>query len=141
MKKYGISALIYTVLAMIGGVFFREFTKGFDFNGKTTLSIVHSHYFILGLFFFLLLLILEKVFSFSNKKTNYIFITYHIGLNLTCIMFIVRGILQVLNTSLSKGMNMMISGIAGIGHIILGLSLILYVIQIVIPIIKTKQEA
>lgn len=141
MKKYAISAFIYTILATIGGVFYREFTKAFDFTGRTTLGFVHTHYLALGLLFFLLLLILEKLFSFSNKKTKYLFISYHIGLNLTCIMLIVRGIFQVLQTSLSNGMNQMISGIAGIGHIILGVSLILFILQIMISIIHAEKKA
>ena len=36
MKKYANSALVYAVLAMVGGVFFREFTKFNAFDGATT---------------------------------------------------------------------------------------------------------
>ena len=43
MKRYINSALLYAVLAMAGGVFYREFTKFNDFTGKTTLSVVHTH--------------------------------------------------------------------------------------------------
>lgn len=136
MKKYAISSLVYAILAAVGGVFYREFTKGFAFTGKTTLGVVHTHYFALGMIFFLLLLLLEKSFAFSNKKTNYLFISYHVGLNLTAIMFFVRGILQVLNTSMTNGMDMMISGI---GHIILGVTLILILVQIVMTVIKSKK--
>ena len=50
----------YAILAMIGGVFFREFTKFFSFDGATTLAFVHTHYFALGMIMFLLLLVLEK---------------------------------------------------------------------------------
>ena len=139
MKKYAISSLVYAILAAVGGVFYREFTKGFAFTGKTTLGVVHTHYVALGMIFFLLLLLLEKSFAFSNKKTNYLFISYHVGLNLTAIMFFVRGILQVLNTSMTNGMDMMISGIAGIGHIILGVTLILILVQIVMTVIKSKK--
>ena len=38
MKKYANSALIYAILAMVGGVFFREFTKFNGFEGATTLA-------------------------------------------------------------------------------------------------------
>mgnify|MGYP000689074351 CR=1 FL=1 len=34
MKKYANSALIYAILAMVGGVFFREFTKFNGFEGQ-----------------------------------------------------------------------------------------------------------
>ena len=39
-----------------------------------------------------------------------------------------RGVLQVLGTSVSSGMNAAISGIAGIGHILLGVGLIILMV-------------
>ena len=42
----------------------------------------------------------------------------------------VRGVTQVLGTALSSGMSAAISGIAGIGHILLGVSLTLLLVQI-----------
>lgn len=55
---------------------------------------------------------------------------YHIGLNLTAVMFVVRGVTQVLGTALSSGMSAAISDMAGIGHILLGVSLILLLLQV-----------
>ena len=49
MKRYINYSIIYTVLAMIGGVFYREFTKMNDYTSWSTLSVVHTHYFILGI--------------------------------------------------------------------------------------------
>lgn len=130
MKRYMNTAVIYAVLAMIGGVFYREFTKFQGYTGKTTLSVVHTHYFMLGTFLFLMLLLLEKSFSFTEKKTKMNLLFYHIGLNLTCVMFMVRGVTQTLEVDLSKAMNAAISGIAGIGHILLGISLVFLLLQI-----------
>ena len=112
-----------------GGVFYREFTKFNGFAGKTALSVVHTHYFLLGMVFFLLLL-LEKNFSFTGPKTGRILAVYHAGLNLTAVMFLVRGVLQVLGTPLSAGVTAAISGVAGIGHILLGVSLVLVLLQL-----------
>ena len=139
MKKYYLSSIVYALLALVGGVFYREFTKGFSFTGQTTLSVVHVHYFVLGTIFFLVMLLLEKSFSFTNKKINIAFILYHVGLNLTCIMFLVRGILQVTNQSLTTGIDAMVSGFAGIGHIILGLSLVLVLVFIYQNVFKKKK--
>lgn len=130
MKRYMNLALLYAVLAMVGGVFYREFTKFNGFTGKTTLGVVHTHYFLLGMVFFLLLLMLEKNFSFTGAKTGRVLIAYQVGLNLTAVMFVVRGITQVLGTALSSGMSAAISGIAGIGHILLGVSLVLLLLQV-----------
>lgn len=136
MKRYMNTAIFYAVLAMAGGVFYREFTKFMGFSGKTALSVVHTHYFVLGMFFFLIMLLLEKNFSFTGKKTNRMLLVYHTGLNLTGMMFAVRGITQVLEVNLSKGMNAAISGMAGIGHILLGISLVFLLLQIKKGVIK-----
>ena len=129
-KRYMNISLIYSILAMVGGVFYREFTKFNGFEGKTALGVVHTHYFMLGVVFFLLLLVLEKNFGFSTAKSGKVLAVYHVGLNLTCIMFLVRGILQVLGTQLTKGASAAISGVAGIGHILLGVSLVLALLQV-----------
>ena len=130
MKRYMNAALVYAVLAMAGGVFYREFTKFVGFTGETTLSVVHTHYFMLGMALFLLLLLLEKSVSFTTAKTGRVLIVYHVGLNLTAVMFLVRGVTQALGTALSSGMDAAISGVAGIGHILLGVSLVLLLLQV-----------
>lgn len=130
MKRYMNSALLYAILAMAGGVFYREFTKFSGFIAQTTLSVVHTHYFLLGLVFFLLLLVLEKNLSFTGEKTGRVLAVYHIGLNLTAVMLVVRGVTQVMGTNLSRGADAAISGMAGIGHILLGVSLVLLLLQI-----------
>ena len=138
MKRYVNLTLLYAVLAMVGGVFYREFAKFNGFTDKTTLGVVHTHYFLLGMVFFLLLLLLEKNFSFTGAKTGRILVAYQIGLNLTAVMFVVRGVTQVLGTALSSGMSAAISGIAGIGHILLGVSLVLLLVQIRCSVMTAK---
>ena len=130
MKKYVNLTLVYAILARSGGVFYREFTKFNDSTGRTALGVVHTHYFMLGMVFFLLLLLLEKNFSFTAAKTGRVLAVYQIGLNLTAVMFVIRGVVQVLGMELSSGMDAAISGMAGIGHILLGVSLILLLVQI-----------
>ena len=67
-RKYLSTAFIYAVIAMVWGVFYREFTKFAGFSGKTALSVIHVHYFALGMIFFLLLALLAKHFAFSAGK-------------------------------------------------------------------------
>ena len=130
MKKYANSALFYAIAAMVFGVFYREFTKFMGFTGETALSVMHTHYFMLGMVMFLLMLLLEKQFAFTNGKTGRVLLVYHAGLNLTGAMFLIRGVMQVQGTPLSSGMNAAISGMAGIGHILLGVSMVLLLVQI-----------
>ncbi len=124
MKRYINYAIVYAVLALVGGVFYREFTKMNDYTAWTTLSVVHTHYFILGMMFFL---ILGLVLMNMNLKINRAVLFYNIGLNLTVIMLVVRGIVQVLDLNVVSAI---ISGVAGISHTILGVSLILILLDI-----------
>lgn len=123
MKRYIDYSIVYTVSAMIGGVFYREFTKLNDYTAWTTLSVVHTHYFILGMMFFLILGLVSMNINLKNNRAVFF---YNVGLNLTAIMLVVRGIVQVLGF---KVVLALISGIAGIGHIVLGVSLILILLD------------
>lgn len=62
-----------------------------------------------------------------NFKSNRAVLFYNIGLNLTAIMLVVRGIVQILDLNVVSAA---ISGIASIGPIILGVSLILILLDI-----------
>lgn len=52
MKRYINYSIVYTVLALVGGVFYRVFTKLNDYIAWTTFSVVHTQYFTLGMMFF-----------------------------------------------------------------------------------------
>ncbi len=133
VKRYANLAFLYAILAMVFGVFYREFTKMIGFTGpKTNLSVMHAHYLMLGMFFFLVILILEKLYAPSEQKLNKpFFICYNIGINITAIGFFARGLTQVLYPdTLSKGLSAAISGIAGIGHVLLGVGIVLYFIAL-----------
>lgn len=124
MKRYLNYSIVYAVLALVGGVFYREFTKMNDYTAWTTLSVVHTHYFILGMMFFLI----PGLISMNiNLKINRAVLFYNIGLNSTAIMLVVRSIAQVLDLNVVSAI---ISGIAGVGHIILGISLMLILFDI-----------
>ena len=126
MKKYLNFSLIYAVAAMAGGVFYREFTKFNGFTGVTALGKVHVHLFVLGMLVFLLVALFAGRMDLAGQKTFRLFLRlYNIGLPLTAVMMAVRGVTQVLGLSLSRGASASISGIAGIGHILTGVGLVL----------------
>ena len=126
MKKYINYAFSYAVSAMIGGVFYREFTKLNGFVGKTTLGIVHVHLFVLGTILILLLGIFCALTNLEEiKQFKTFWRLYNLALPFMVIMFIVRGIVQVLGIELAKGPNAAISGIAGISHILVAIALVM----------------
>lgn len=56
MKRLMNTSIVYGVLALVGGVFYCEFTKLNGFTGFTILSVVHTHYLILGISMVLVLI-------------------------------------------------------------------------------------
>ncbi len=130
IKRCADRALAYAVTAMACGVFYREFTKFSHFTGQTRLAVLHTHYFLLGMFFFLVLMLAEKAFSFSGQNTGRVLAVYQAGLNITGLGFLMRGLTQVLGTPLSRAMDASVSGIAGIGHILMGVCMILLLLEI-----------
>jgi hypothetical protein len=125
MKKILNTSFAYAIAGLFAGVYYREMTKFLEFKGVTQLSFVHTHLFALGMLFFLIVLALEKSFSFTtSKKYRLFYRLYNSGLILTALMFITRGTLQVLETPLSSGVNASISGIAGIGHILIATGIV-----------------
>ena len=52
--------------------------------------------------------------------------TYNTGLILTVLLLGIRGCLEVVGTSLSVRGNLVISGLAGVGHILLGGGIVLF---------------
>lgn len=120
------TAGVYAILAMVGGVFYREFTKFNGFSGRTTLGFVHTHLFLLGMIFFLIVALFQfHVDLVGQKRFGLFFGIYNVGVGIAVLMLIARGIVQVLGMELGKGANASISGIAGIGHICIGIGMIL----------------
>ncbi len=131
MKKYLNISLIYAIAAMIGGVFYREFTKFNNFTEVTALGKVHTHLFLLGMVVFLLVALFAAHYDLESIKAFRIFMCiYNIGVSLTAVMMAVRGVTQVLGTVLSTGASASISGIAGIGHILTGTGIVLLLLSL-----------
>jgi Protein of unknown function (DUF2871) len=124
MKKYFNFATFYLVLGLVMGVFYREFTKINGFAGKTVLSVAHTHALTLGFIFFILVLLLEKNFQLSKvKHFPKWMIFYNISLIYVLATFVARGVMQVLGTDFAG-----LSHIAGLGHAMLGVAMIWFVV-------------
>ena len=131
MKKYLNLSLVYAVAAMAGGVFYREFTKLNGFSDVTALGKVHTHLFLLGTVVFMLVALFAAQGDLMKQKTFRVFLrVYNVGVPLTAVMMAVRGVTQVLGMSLSAGASASISGIAGIGHILTGVGIILLLVSL-----------
>ncbi len=66
----------------------------------------------------------------EQKRFGLFFGIYNAGIAVTVVMLIVRGIAQVRALELSRAMDAAISGIAGLGHIMTGVGIILYFVML-----------
>lgn len=131
MKKYLNYSMAYAIAAMAGGVFYREFTKWNGFTGNTMLGKVHAHLFFLGMLVFILVSLFDRAGELDKYKSFRVFMKlYNIGLPITAIMMVFRGITQVLAISMSGGLDAAISGVAGIGHILVGAGIVLLLVSL-----------
>lgn len=124
MKKMINTAFAYLIAGLLSGVIFREFTRFANYTGYSQINVIHTHTLMLGMFMFIVVgLFFIKFDLAQDKRFNRFYITYNLGLILTIIMMAVRGTTQILAYDLSKGLNAAISGMSGIGHIIMTVGL------------------
>lgn len=136
MKKTLKKAIIFTIIGLVLGVYFREFTKwnGFVEDGAliapTSLSFMQTHMLTLGTVMTLLFgtILNQQGLGLQSLGKRWVF--YEIGVYLTVLMMFIRGNIQVLNINLSNALDASISGLAGLSHIILGVSFILILLKL-----------
>lgn len=133
-------SIVFGILGLISGVFYREFTKFFSYENITSLNFMHFHLIVLGSIFYLVLFAISKNFEDINK-IKLPLIIYNVGLAWTVVSFAVRGIYTITSNGATLFPDAALSGIAGIGHILLGVGFI-YVLLIIskIYIVNNKHE-
>ncbi len=117
-------SFVYLIFGLAGGVFFREFTKFYNSSIPTPLSGIHGHLLILGfismLVIFGLSLILREKNPQLTAKLKRPLSVWHIGLLVSVVMMLMRGIMEVLGAPARGIPEAAVSGLAGLGHIVLG---------------------
>jgi len=124
MRRLFVAALVYMIVGVSSGLFYRELTKhtGFPEGQFTQLSVAHTHLLTLGFIVLLIVLALDKLFALSRSKLfGWFFWIYNVGLVITAAMLIWHGVLTVLGQQSTA----MIAGIAGIGHTLLTAAMVL----------------
>ncbi|MFG2822365.1 DUF2871 domain-containing protein [Kitasatospora sp. NPDC048365] len=122
MRKSYYAAHTYMILGLISGLYYRELTRANHFEGDTQLSVVHTHLLALGMLGFLIVLALDKQFGLSGHRLfSWFFWCYNAGIAITVGTMTVKGTLTVLGHQVSEA----VSGIAGLGHIVLTVGLVL----------------
>ena len=139
MKKYINLAFIYTILALVAGVFYREFTKFYNYDGATSLSVIHTHLLALGMLFFLITAVFQHIVNIEEGFRYKVFmVAYNVGLVMTVLMLFLRGLTEVLEVSVSSSLDAGISGFAGLGHMILSIGLVFYFLNLLYKLKNNK---
>jgi nitric oxide reductase large subunit len=137
VKKLYYAALAYTILGLAGGLFYRTFTHANNFTGDTQLAVVHTHFLVLGMVFFLGVMLFERAFKLSQSKLfNWFFWPYNVGLIWTAGFLTFNG----MNTVLGNTTSAAVAGISGIGHILLTIGLILFFVCLRPFLVGTQEE-
>ncbi|MFE4456324.1 DUF2871 domain-containing protein [Nocardia tengchongensis] len=137
MKRLYYAATLYTVLGLLSGLFYRDFTKSHSFTGKTELAITHTHLLSLGTLFFLIVLALDKQFALSSQRIyGWFFWTYNTGVlwSVTCMTLI--GIRTVEGQSESG----VLAHLSGGGHILLTVGFALFFVCLYRPVTTRQVE-
>ena len=125
MRKIYYAAATYLGLGLVAGVFYREWTRFFDAVEQSQLNTLHTHLLVLGTFFFLIVLALEKLFRLSaHKSFNAWFIVHNVALVWTIGFMVANGIVHTMGNGEAWGP--MWSGMAGLGHILLTIAFIMF---------------
>lgn len=123
MEKLWRASFFYLIAGLLSGIYFREMTKIYDFQGFTQLGVVHTHLLVLGMLFFLIVMLFEKNFHLTHQKSYRAFFgTYNSGLGIMILMLLVNGTRTVLGQEITP----MFAGIAGLGHIIITIGFIFF---------------
>lgn len=126
----GIS-FVTLIMGLISGVFYRELTRFYNYENHTHLVKLHSHILVLGFIFCLTLYFITKNYPLNKLcKLKKPLFTYLIGLLLTIVSMTIIGIFEIVGNN-TKDINISsLSGISGLGHIILSIGIIWMIITI-----------
>ncbi|WP_158589246.1 DUF2871 family protein [Atopobacter sp. AH10] len=117
----------YFLLAMASGVFYREMTKWMRFSSPTALGKVHGHLFLLGTGVFLFLFLLNQQVDLSQHHLfDRTMIFYQLSLLLLALCMTLRGLAAVMAFPMSPAMDSGLSGLAGLSHLAIFISSLLW---------------
>lgn len=112
MKRILQLSLSFSILGLLFGIFYREFTKFTGFEEETVLSVLHTHTFILAVIVPLLLSLIASHLKQNLETLKSAFWTYYLGYGITITAMVIRGISEVQAWKLSSAQEHCISGLA-----------------------------
>lgn len=130
-KKLFNQGFVFMIVGIVAGAFYREFTKFIGFEGVTSMSLVHTHLIATGAIIAFLFSVILKAYDIKeSKKLEQAWLLYFIGVIGNAAIMFIRGLLTVIDFDMTRMINMSLSGVAGIVHILLTIGIIWFMLQI-----------
>ncbi|MDO4773208.1 MAG: DUF2871 family protein [Bacillota bacterium] len=119
------SSFAFLIMGLLGGVFYREFTKFYAYEAPGHLGKLHAHSLVLGFVGLLVLYLLLRSYA-PNLLQGFRrpLRIYTAGLTLTLVSMLLIGINEVVSTGQSLVKQAALDGISGLGHITLSVGLV-----------------
>lgn len=119
------------IMGLTGGVFYREFTKFYQFTGPGHLGKLHVHTLVLGFVIMTLIYLLSRGFNQQQlKKLKKPIYTFEAGLIFTVINMMLLGMYEVVGAGQGTINRSAADGLSGMGHIILAVGLVMTFVRI-----------
>lgn len=127
MRRLLYTSFTFAILGVLSGLYYREFSKAYEMfdRSATQLPLVHTHFLVLGFIVLLIVFTLEKVFRLSHiapKLSGWFYWIWTVGVVVSGGMMVVKGTMAIQGLDDSSPA---LAGIAGLGHILLTVGLIL----------------
>ena len=135
------TSFTFAIVGVFSGLFYRELTKANDFTDRsaTQLPLVHTHFLVLGFIVLLIVMVLERVLHVSAaapKLFTWFFWIWTVGVAITGGMMLVKGTLAVKGSDVSSPA---LSGIAGLGHMLLTAGVVLLFLALRKAVLSAQQ--
>lgn len=131
-KNLLVISFSFLIMGLLGGVFYREFTKIYDFTDPGHLGKIHVHTLVLGFITLLILYAIVKNYSEEQirvlKKPVHIYIA---GLIFTLASMALIGIYEVVSMGQEVVKQAALDGISGLGHIVLSVGLVWILLTVI----------
>lgn len=124
-------AISFLIMGLISGVFYREFVKYYKWQGLISLSFIHVHLLTLGFMMLVLVYMLVKILRIDIIKLKRPIKLYLSGLVLTIVCMLVKGIYEITSAGADLFPRAALSGISGLGHMIIGIGMVWVLISLI----------
>lgn len=118
------TAFANLVMGLAGGVFYREFTRYYQFTEANHLGKIHVHTIVLGFAVLTIFYLLVRLLSAAQQQTlRKPFYVFEAGLIFTVVNMVVIGVYEVVGLGQETVKRAVLDGISGLGHITLAAGL------------------